>query len=525
LFALNWSIRNPDRVSCLYLDAPVCDFKSWPYGHGAEGADDWAKLLDAYGMTEAEALRWGGNPIDNLGSLAAVGAPILVVCGLADTTVPPDENALPLAERYRALGGSVTVIAKPFGEHHPHSLIEPTPIVNFILNHAGGAAGRPVVQPGTPNGYDYHVLRGGLVNSAARFEGEREGRVVFLGGSITNMNGWRQLVAEDLRQRFPDARIECINAGIPSFGSAPDAFRFSRDVLGAGRVDLLFVDAAVNDSTNGHGTVERRRAMEGIVRQARRANPAIDVVFLYFVDPEKMAEIREGRTAEVIADHERVAEAYGVPAIDLAREVTERIHAGEFDWDHDFRDLHPSPFGHAVYARSIGRLLDAAWGGEAAEVVLERPMPEPLDAGCFDRGAFVSVDAGRAGEGWTRVERWHPDDGVATRPGFVDVPALVSDTPGATVELPFVGTAAGVLVASGPDAGAIEWSIDGGPEERLDLYTQWSAQLHLPWALVPAAGLPDGRHTLRLRVAANASPKSTGHAVRILFFLVNGRAE
>jgi len=32
LFAFNWAARNPGKVACLYLDAPVCDFKSWPAG-------------------------------------------------------------------------------------------------------------------------------------------------------------------------------------------------------------------------------------------------------------------------------------------------------------------------------------------------------------------------------------------------------------------------------------------------------------------------------------------------------------
>ncbi|NQT89162.1 hypothetical protein HQ560_20500, partial [bacterium] len=30
LIILNWAIANPDKVACIYADAPVCDFKSWP---------------------------------------------------------------------------------------------------------------------------------------------------------------------------------------------------------------------------------------------------------------------------------------------------------------------------------------------------------------------------------------------------------------------------------------------------------------------------------------------------------------
>ena len=107
-------------------------------------------------------------------------------------------------------------------------------------------------------------------------------------------------------------------------------------------MDLVFEEAAVNDDTNGFSDVEQVRGMEGIVRQALLSNPNMDVVLLHFVDPGKMTEIRKGKTPSVIVNHERVAEHYHIPSINLAREVTERIHASEFNWDNDFRDLHPS---------------------------------------------------------------------------------------------------------------------------------------------------------------------------------------
>ena len=37
----------------------------------------------------------------------------------------------------------------------------------------------------------------------------------------------------------------------------------------------------------------------------------------------------------------------------------DRIARGEFTWEDDFRNLHPSPFGQKVYARSIRRTLEA----------------------------------------------------------------------------------------------------------------------------------------------------------------------
>jgi pimeloyl-ACP methyl ester carboxylesterase len=139
LFALNWAALNPQFVACLYLDAPVCDFKSWPGGKGrAQGSpEDWRKLKQAYGFTEEQALAYGSNQVDTLMAIAAASIPIIAVYGAADVDLPPEENILLLQSRYLALGGEITVIAKPGVGHHPHSLADPTPLFDFVLSRIG----------------------------------------------------------------------------------------------------------------------------------------------------------------------------------------------------------------------------------------------------------------------------------------------------------------------------------------------------------------------------------------------------
>lgn len=284
-------------------------------------------------------------------------------------------------------------------------------------------------------------------------------------------------------------------------------------MFGRGPVDLLIEEAAVNDSTNGFAAREPLRGMEGIVRHARQLNPKIDILLLHFVDPGKMASYRAGRTPEVIVAHEQVAAHYGLPSIELAREVTERIDAKEFTWEKDFKDLHPSPFGQTVYTRSIVRLLEAAWREPASAVARDYGLPPALDEKSYFRGRLVDVREARCENGWTVDPAWKPGDGIATRPGFVNVPMLVTTTPGAVCSLRFEGTAIGVFAVSGPDAGAIEFSMDGAPFAGRDLKTQWSARLHLPWASVLDADLAQGSHELRFRL--------NGQALRIVHFLVN----
>jgi hypothetical protein len=49
--------------------------------------------------------------------------------------VPPADNTLVLAERYRALGGTIEVIHRPVVGHHPHGLDDPKPVLDFISAH------------------------------------------------------------------------------------------------------------------------------------------------------------------------------------------------------------------------------------------------------------------------------------------------------------------------------------------------------------------------------------------------------
>ncbi|MFH1264421.1 MAG: SGNH/GDSL hydrolase family protein, partial [Planctomycetota bacterium] len=304
------------------------------------------------------------------------------------------------------------------------------------------------------------------------------------------------------------------------------AFRLLRDVFGRGQVDLLFEEAAVNDSTNFRSPQQITRGMEGILRHARQENPKIDIVVMHFVDPSKMDDYRAGETPVVIGQHEAAAEHYDVPTIHLAREVTERIDAGQFTWEDDFLDLHPSPYGQQLYAATIRRMLAAAWSRPLASDAEAAPGPmpaEPLDPFSYDAARLVPVGEAAELAGFSEIERCDPRDpaGGGVREGFVDVPMLVGTKPKDEFSLKFTGRAVGLFVAAGPDAGIVEFRIDEGPWRSQDLFTAWSQSLHLPWAYVLEDELDGKAHSLTVRISENQNEKSRGHACRVVHFLVN----
>ncbi|MCP4374610.1 MAG: SGNH/GDSL hydrolase family protein [bacterium] len=369
---------------------------------------------------------------------------------------------------------------------------------------------------------EFFKLRNGLPNARLVFERTKKGRVVFLGGSITRMKGWTSMVAAELQRRFPDTKFDFINAGIPSTGSTPGAFRLARDVFKNGPVDLLFEEAAVNDLYNGRSDTEQVRGMEGIVRHARKLNANIDIVIMHFVDPPKMADYNSGKTPQVIRNHEKVAAHYKVPSIDLAREVTERINRKEFAWKR-FGGLHPAKFGHELYSKAIARMFDAAWPGKTATgKITAHRQPEKLDKFCYDAGQLLKPNKAEKLKGFKHVPKWKNTVGGRTRNGFVDVPMLVASQPGDSFELSFKGSAIGLFVAAGPDAGIIEYRIDGGKWITRDLFTKWSSGLHIPWLYLLDGELdPKKTHRIEVRISSKKNAMSKGHACRIVNFAIN----
>jgi sialidase-1 len=367
---------------------------------------------------------------------------------------------------------------------------------------------------------NYYKIRGGANNFMYAVKKNKNATVAFLGGSITYNPGWRDKVTAYLNERFPDTKFRFIVAGIPSLGSLPHAFRLKRDVLDSGKVDLLFIEAAVNDRVNGTDSLTQLRDLEGIVRHAKRVNPLIDIVMMSFADPDKNSDYAKGKIPVEVTNHELVAKHYNLPSINLAKEVYDKIKNKEFSWESDFKDLHPSPFGQELYFANIKSLIQKLEKRQFAPPN-NKKLPKMLNKWSFTTGGYQNITAAKLDGKWVLNPAWEPIDGLGTRPGFVNVPMLIADTPGAELTLPFTGTAIGMGIVSGGDAGIVSYSIDNRPYKEIDLFTPWSNSLHLPWYVLFKGSLHRGKHVLKLKIADHHNINSKGNACRIVYFLRN----
>lgn len=128
LYAFNYTLFYPESVEKVYLDAPVLDMRTWP-PRGSKWRD---QVYAEYGLNEETIETFGGHPVENLAEYFSLNIPTLLVAGGADEVVPFDANSERMINYCRDNGIPLEYYVKPDCKHHPHSLEDVTPIIEFV---------------------------------------------------------------------------------------------------------------------------------------------------------------------------------------------------------------------------------------------------------------------------------------------------------------------------------------------------------------------------------------------------------
>ncbi|MEI6713264.1 MAG: alpha/beta hydrolase [Verrucomicrobiota bacterium] len=142
LYVNAWTRLHPDRVSVLYLDNGVCDIRSWPGGYqltakGKGSPGDWTKYKTEFHFdndedAQAKSLR----PTEGMAAAVKAGVFLISVHGTADTVVPYIDNAETIVKFWDQSGGRSKTFAKEGGDHHPHGLPDPKPLIDLLCAEA-----------------------------------------------------------------------------------------------------------------------------------------------------------------------------------------------------------------------------------------------------------------------------------------------------------------------------------------------------------------------------------------------------
>jgi lysophospholipase L1-like esterase len=359
-------------------------------------------------------------------------------------------------------------------------------------------------------------VRGDFANLKAAI-GRGKIRVVTLGGSITqNAKGHSAMLPNWLSEKFPDAKVEAVNAGLSSTCSTTGAFRLQRDVLDGEPVDLLVVEFAVNDDQDAmHSLEDATRGMEGIVRQMRMRSPQTDILMVQYVNPEMLEKMQRGEVPVSVQAHEAVAEHYGICSVNVVKALAD----GAMDWK-TYGGTHPKTAGYELATQLMAEAIEA---GLAKPVDEARELPDPMDEQSYDGATLVDPQTASWLGGWKwgkATKQLIP--GGAIRGDYQTMDVLRAEDAGSTLYLGFSGRAIGAFVMAGPDSGIVEVSIDAGEWRSVDTYHRFSKSLNYPRSVMFASGLRPGSHQLALRIRERGEGEGEGgNSINLLNFQVN----
>lgn len=360
--------------------------------------------------------------------------------------------------------------------------------------------------------------RDGLPNVLEKLKAGREVHIAYFGGSITAQDGWRVKTLAWFRKQFPSARVSEINAAIGGTGADLGAFRLQHDVLKY-KPDLVFVEFAVNDG--GTAPEQIYRSMEGIVRQIRKADPTIDICYVYTITQALAGPLMEGKFQRSASAMEKVADHYGIPSIHMAMEVAKLAKDSKLVWagkkpstdaeKEAMKDkflfapdsVHPYPeTGHELYLQAVVRGMEKiASVGKAGP----HSLPQPLMPDNWENAKMLPLDKARLSAGWHKLDMQKDDFGKRWAARMDQV--WKADKPGETVEFRFKGTAASVYGLLGPDCGQVTVTLDDQKPSVRPLFDGYCSyhRLALLWA---GSNLSDTVHRVKFEIHPDQPDKA-----------------
>ncbi|HEX2999971.1 MAG TPA: hypothetical protein VHR86_07030, partial [Armatimonadota bacterium] len=350
------------------------------------------------------------------------------------------------------------------------------------------------------------AARAGLGNFFAKLAAKQPVKFAYFGGGIAPQEGWRAGILQWLRGRYPGVTIEDVDAGINDCvrGSGFSVYRFAHDVL-AKKPDLVLVDFASDDFQTDPQAIWG--AIEGVVRQARKADPALEICFLYSFREGFEQDYAQGKSPITVSAYEKLAAHYGIPSINMGYRVAALAREGKLLLKADAPEagkmlfsregVRPLADGNRIYVEAITEALAmlAQYATPAA-----RTLPPAFFAGNLENAKQVAITKAMLQGEWQQLPA---DDPLvkSCAPQFDNL--WVTTKPGAKLSFKFRGTAVSLFDLMGPDTGQAIVTVDGKQQGVRSQVDPWCTYQRLT-SLYLADNLPDGEHTVTVELHPDA---------------------
>lgn len=364
------------------------------------------------------------------------------------------------------------------------------------------------VRNGLQNFFSKVALNSGTVN------------VGFIGGSITRANDqYRGQTLDYLQRTFPKITFTGVNAGVSGTGTDLGAFRIKEQLLDYAP-DLVFVEFAVNGGSD--------QAMEGLVRQIIAHNPKTDICFIYTIVGSQTVSYQSGDMPSKIKSFEAIAQYYNIPSIHLGMYPAKLEKEGGIVWKGPAGSVpmafsadgtHPNREGGDLYAGAIARGFTKIQNSGS---VFRMDLPAKLFNADWEFGCMYNVSSQLFNQGLNEIicsgnANFQQFDGWFSRISVINE--------GRSAGFEFEGSGFGLFDIGGPEAGALEFEVDGKPAKlikrsevqyelntagtvtqvnRFNQYCNNRYRGQFFWI-----DMPDGKHRITMKAVKSTESKAT----------------
>lgn len=370
----------------------------------------------------------------------------------------------------------------------------------------------------------YYNVRNNIPNCFYRFtedplqQNDYRGQMVFYGGDSlkdkqpNNETTHADELLNGFKKLYPDARIS-LNRHPAPMGSWYGAFRVARAVPVYGET-IFSATLAVLDFVPEDADLSEQEitdSWEGMIRAVLTYRPDLDVMLIYRPNPGMIDDYLAGKTPAILPCLEKIADHYGLPSLNLARYVADKVAAGTLNKNELFAEgANAGPAGEAIFAEAVWNFVNALDVSQPEPRALFRyRLPEPISATHRQQAKIVDYETATCSDGWTMGKESPIKD-------FRHV--LVGDKPGAELSLVFQGVEIGLMDVLDDRSPDYEYGIDGGGWKKLEMPVQASSEVKLRIIKIAAGLDPKKEHTLKLRIASGQNDK----IARVGAFLLEG---
>lgn len=364
---------------------------------------------------------------------------------------------------------------------------------------------------------DEYYNRGGLYNTLYKLQNGEDITIAYLGGSITEMKGWRYYTTKWFEDNY-SGKVTEVEIAISSTGADLGVCRIDNEVL-VHNPDLVFIEYAVNGGA--------AKDMEGMVLKTWNHDPTTDICFVYTTLTSSYSTYQVGNLPKYAETFEGVAKHYNIPSVFFGKQAFDMYEKGKLVLTGEPENpeqivysndgTHPTEEGGHLAAGAVARSvrnMEKNFDKNSYSITkhtipsknyMRNPWVEATTTAEWSKMKFEGNWFNCPLKDNGQYENYNYNSNYLFKRLFDNMQGTKEG--GASVTIKFKGTDIGLIEASGQYSGQLRVIVDGKETNKLVLFNQQNSKgIRQRYFFI--SSLPYGEHTVTFILDTQMPDKS-----------------